>query len=323
MALNRSCKKKASRLWAGAVAVIMLTAALAMPASAAKAKQKTFASPDAAAEALVAAVRSDKDKELTSIFGPGAHGLISSGDRVADSAVRERFLKACDVRNVIEYIAPDSVVLHIGDQDYPFPIPLVRKGDRWSFDTKAGREEILTRRIGRNERRVIEVLHNYADAQREYAVMDRDADGIPEFAQKLISAPGKKDGLYWAVKEGEKESPFGPFMAKAAQEGYAGKLKTERSEPYHGYYFKVLKAQGVHAGGGAFDYVANGQMILGFALVAYPARYGASGVMTFMVNQEGSVYEKDLGRETARKAARLKKYDPDPTWKKVKEIVSP
>lgn len=322
MALNSVDKKKGARFWAGAVAVIMFTAALAMPATAAKAKQKTFASPEAAAEALVAAVRSDKDKELSSIFGPGARDLISSGDRVADTAVRERFLQACLVRNAIEYTAPDSVVLHIGDQDYPFPIPLVRKGDRWAFDTKAGREEILNRRIGRNERRVIEVLHNYADAQREYAAMDRDADGIPEFAQKLISAPGKKDGLYWEVKEGEKESPFGPFMAKAAQEGYAGKLKTGRSEPYHGYYFKILKAQGTHAGGGSFDYVANGQMILGFALVAYPARYGASGVMTFIVNQEGTVYEKDLGRKTARKASSLKKYDPDQTWKKVEEVVS-
>jgi len=321
MSLSRFREDNTSRFLAGVVAAFMLTVGLALPAAAAKAKQKTFATPEEATSALVAAVKSDNDRELASLFGPGSRILLFSGDKVADRADRQRFTKACDARNAVEYTGPDTVVLHIGDQDYSFPIPLVRKGDRWSFDTKAGREEILNRRIGRNERSVIEVLHNYADAQREYAAMDRDADGILEFAQRLISTKGKKNGLYWEVKEGEKESPFGPLMAKAEQEGYAGKLKADRAEPFHGYYFRVLKAQGKHATGGAFEYVVKGQMILGFALVAYPARYGSSGVMTFIVNQEGVVYEKDLGRETQGKASAMKKYDPDQSWKKIEEVV--
>ncbi|MFI5324152.1 MAG: DUF2950 domain-containing protein, partial [Thermodesulfobacteriota bacterium] len=196
---------------------------------------------------------------------------------------------------------------------------IVKKGERWIFDTEAGREEILNRRIGRNELNVIEVLHAYVDAQREYASKDRNGDGSLEFAQKLVSTNGKHDGLYWETKEGEEMSPFGPLAAQAAKEGYNVKPQSDDYSPYHGYFYKILKGQGKSAHGGRYDYVVNGKMILGFALVAYPSKYGSSGIMTFIVNQEGVVYEKDLGKNTADIAQSMKWYDPDGSWKKFKE----
>ena len=185
------------------------------------------------------------------------------------------------------------------------PIPIVRQQDTWYFDTDAGREEILNRRIGRNELHTIEVMLAYTDAQREYACMVPN-EGGQEFAQKFASSEGKRDGLYWETVEGEPESPFGPLIAEASSQGYEGRgLDREPPEPYHGYYFKILKGQGEHATGGAFDYVTNGKMVLGFALVAYPAKYGASGIMTFIINQEGVIYEKDLGKDTTAIASAM------------------
>ncbi len=292
--------------------------ALAMPAGAAPAKktQRSFATPEEAVKALVTALQENNNKELAAIFGPGSQTLISSGDPVADKAGRERFVKLYDEKSVIEGADAGKAVLSIGNEDYPFPIPMVKRGNAWLFDTQAGKEELLDRRIGRNELNVIDVLRAYVDAQREYAAKDRDSNGVLEFAQKLSSTPGKKDGLYWEAKEGEEESPFGPFVAKAAQEGYT-KGKSRNPQPFHGYYFKILKAQGKHAEGGAFNYVVNGKMVLGFALVAYPVTYRSSGVMTFMVNQSGVVYQRDLGKNTAKTAAATKLYDPDTSWKKV------
>jgi hypothetical protein len=205
----------------------------------------------------------------------------------------------------------------VGKDDWPLPIPIRKKGSAWFFDTKAGKEEMLNRRIGRNELNTIDVLEAYVVAQREYAGKDRDGDGVYPYAQKFWSTPGKKDGLYWEAKEGEEASPFGPLSARAAQEGYKRKGKPEKPSPYYGYYFKILKAQGKNAPGGAYDYVVKGNMIFGFGLVAYPAKYGSSGIMTFIVNQEGVVYQKDLGKGTAKAAGSIKRYDPDPTWKKV------
>ncbi|MBI5632688.1 MAG: DUF2950 domain-containing protein [Nitrospirae bacterium] len=278
-------------------------------------KQLTFTSPDEAVKALTAAVRNDNDKELTAILGPGSGDLVSSGDEVDDRAGKERFLKAFEEKNSIELKGDNMALLHIGSQDRVFPIPVIRKTDRWFFDTKAGKEELLCRRVGRNELNVMDVLQAYTDAQREYASKDRDNDGVLEFAQRLISTKGKKDGLFWEAKEGEEESPLGPLIAKAAEEGYKDRT---RMEPFHGYYFKILKAQGPNAKGGAFDYLAKGHMVLGFGLLAYPAKYGSSGIMTFMVNQEGVIYQKDFGKKTARAVA-ITKYDPDKTWKKVEE----
>jgi len=283
--------------------------ALAAPAVKA---QKSFATPEEAASALAAAIKSGNTRELRTILGPGSDTIISSGDPVADKSERERFVKRYEEKNSIAGSDTGKAILSVGSEDFPFPIPVVKKGTVWRFDAKAGKEEILNRRIGRNELAVIEVLHAYVDAQREYAATDRDGNGTTEFAQKVRSTPGKKDGLYWAAKEGEKESPLGPLAAKAAREGYE-----KKNTALHGYYYRILKAQGKDAEGGAFDYLVNGKMILGFAMVAYPAQYGSSGIMTFIVNQNGIVYQKDLGKNTAKTARAMKRYNPDKSWKKV------
>jgi Protein of unknown function (DUF2950) len=313
-------KSKLWRLPAGAVVLLagwLVLIASPTPAGAAGG-QRSYASPQQAVTALVTAVKANDESALLTILGPGAEELISSGDRVADRKGRERFAKAYATQHRLEREPDGRTVLIIGAKDFPFPIPLVRAGEAWRFDTAAGREEILDRRIGRNELHTVEVMHAYTDAQRRYACMKRQG-ACSEFAQKLASSAGKHDGLYWEAGPGEEESPFGPLIARAAEEGYAAGLDEASPEPYHGYFFKILKAQGAHAEGGAFDYVADGKMILGFALVAYPAKYGASGIMTFIVNQEGVIYEKDLGEDTARAAAAMTNFDPDATWQKYQE----
>lgn len=297
-----------------ALLVIQAGGMTALAASSPKA-QKSFSSPEDAVKSLVAAVRSNDNKELAAILGPGSKAIVSSGDPVADRSGRERFVKLYDEKNAIEGAKTGKAVLSIGNEDYPFPIPVVKKGGAWRFDSKAGKEELLNRRIGRNELEIIDVLRAYVDAQREYASKERDGSGVMEFAQKIRSTPGKKDGLYWEAKDGEEESPLGPLAAEAAREGYL-KSKSENPSPYYGYLFKILKAQGKNAGGGAFNYVVNGRMVLGFAMVAYPAQYGASGIMTFIVNQNGIVYQKDLGRNTNKIAAKMELYNPGKGWKK-------
>jgi hypothetical protein len=300
--------------------VFAVATALSAPgasAATAKAQPKTFASPEEAVKAMVDAMKAVDKAESSAIFGPGSESLISSGDDVEDKATRERFLKNYEEKNSLEKKGDDEVLLQVGKDDWPFPIPIRRKGSAWAFDTKAGKEEFLNRRIGRNELNTIDVLEAYVVAQREHAKKDWDGDGVYPYAQKIASTPGKKDGLFWEAKEGEEASPLGPLTARAAQEGYTRKTKSEKPSPYYGYYFKILKAQGKHAPGGAYDYVAKGNMILGFGLVAYPAKYGSSGIMTFIVNQEGVVYQKDLGKATTKAAKAMKRYDPDPTWKKV------
>jgi hypothetical protein len=310
------------RMLPGAVAMIIaMVVPAAFPAMAGEAaRQKSFASPQQAVAGLVAAVTDDNEAELLTIFGPGSEDLIASGDKVADRNGRARFLKAYEKKNSLDRNGEDRAVLLVGGQDYPFPIPIVRLGDAWTFDTQAGMEEILNRRIGRNELHTIEVMQAYTEAQREYASAKRNG-GSPEFAQQFASSEGKKDGLYWKAVAGEKESPFGPLIARATEEGYAGGLDAATPEPFHGYFFKILKGQGEHADGGVFDYVAEGKMVLGFALVAYPARYEASGIMTFIVNQEGAIYEKDLGENTATEAAVMTLFDPDDTWRKYEKPV--
>ena len=297
--------------------LVILALAAPSSASAAKVKQKHFASPEKAVQGLVATVKAENVRKLVAILGPGSETLVSSGDAVADSSGRKAFVKLFEEKHSLELVGDKKAVLIIGPRDYPFPIPLVKKGKGWVFNTKAGREEILDRRIGKNELNAIEVARAYVVAQREYASRDRDADGALAFAQRFRSTSGARDGLYWEAKEGEPESPFGPLTAHAAQEGYEESSGADMPDPYHGYVFKILKAQGENAEGGAFDYVVNGKMILGFALVAYPAQYGASGIMTFIVNQSGDVYQKDLGENTVAAAAAMKLYDPDKSWKKV------
>jgi hypothetical protein len=218
--------------------------------------------------------------------------------------------------NKLEKETDKKVTLVVGTHDWPFPVPIVKKGETWVFDTMAGKEELLNRRIGRNELNTIKVCLAYVDAQREYALKDRDGDGLLEYAQKFRSTAGKKDGLYWQAKEGEEQSPLGDLAARAVKEGYTSKKPGDNPVPYHGYFYKILKAQGKNAPGGAYDYVVKGSMIGGFALVAYPAEYGNSGVMTFIVNHDAVVYEKDLGKDTAKIASTMTKYDPDKSWKK-------
>jgi Protein of unknown function (DUF2950) len=304
----------AFRLFAAAV-VAMVIIIVGVKADAAV-KQKGFATPDEAVNAFATAMRSNDEQALLSIFGTAAKELISSGDPVQDKQRREMFISDYDRKNSITQEGA-KMVLVIGEKDWPFPIPLVKKGDQWIFDTKAGKEEILNRRIGEDELSTVQTLLAIVDAQREYALIDRDNDGLRAYAEKLRSDPGKKNGLYWETKEGEEPSPLGELVADARAEGYARTGPKQGPIPFHGYYFRLLKKQGKHAPGGAFDYVVKNKMIGGFAVVAYPAVYGSSGVMTFVVNHEGVVYEKDLGKNTAKTAKEMSSFDPDKTWKKV------
>ena len=284
---------------------------------AATAPQKSFASAEEAVGAAIAAARKADDKELAVIFGPGSQELLNSGDRVADEERREEFLKAYDEKNSL-VSEGDKTILVVGNNDWPFPIPLAKRASGWIFDTARGKEEILNRRIGRNELDAIQAVLAYVDAQREYAMKDHDGDGLLEYAQKFRSDPGKKNGLYWQAKPGEEESPLGPLAARAVKEGYAQKT-SDKPFPYHGYYYRILTAQGKSAPGGAYGYIVKESMIGGFALVAYPAEYGNSGVMTFIVNHEGKIFQRDLGKNTASLVQNMKEYNPDETWSEVKD----
>lgn len=297
----------------GAIALITVIA-LQGPALAAKPKHKLFASPEAAVEAFVQALRGHDEKTLLVLFGTGSESLISSGDAVDDRERREDFVRLYDEKNRLETIGEKKVFVHVGNNDWPFPIPVVKVGESWHFDTKQGKEEILNRRVGENELEAIQTCLAIVDAQREYAAMDRDGDGLLEYARTFASTPGKHDGLYWAAAPGETPSPLGPLMAKARSEGYR---KGEKPVPYNGYFFRILTEQGKSAKGGAYSYIVKGNIVGGFAVVAYPATYAVSGVKTFIVNYEGVVYQKDLGPGTVKAAKAMKAYNPDKTWEKV------
>jgi len=257
---------------------------------------------------------------MQAILGPGSADVISSGDSVADNASRDKFVASYEQKHSLQARTASTMILHIGADDWAMPIPIVKKGSSWGFDIGKGKKEILNRRIGRNELHVIDVIDAYVDAQHEYASKDCSGAGKVEFAQRLISTRGSRDGLYWEAREGEQQSPLGPLIARAAQEGYTAEGNLS---PFHGYYFKILKGQGKHAKGGPYRYVVKDKMILGFALVAYPAEYGNSGVMTFVVNQEGIIFEKDLGKNTRSLVEALTIYNPDTSWKKVKDLETP
>jgi hypothetical protein len=295
-----------------ALAAIVMACTWPAAAFGADVAQRTFASPEAAAAALVAAVKANDEKVALAILGPGAGNWIRSGDATADSAARERFVTAYDEKHAIEKVSATRARLTVGPDDWPFAFPLVRKDSGWRFDTAAGKQELLARRIGANELAAINVMLAIVDAQREYAAEDHDRDGVREYAHAFASTPGKRDGLYWATSPGEPASPLGPLMQQAAAEGYAAAHR-----PYHGYYFRMLMSQGPHAQGGAQEYIVRGHMIGGYAAISYPAQYRNSGVMTFIVNQDGVVYEKDLGADTARIAAGITQFDPGPGWTRV------
>ncbi len=277
---------------------------------------QTFATPQQAADALAAAWRSNSKPDLAKIFGPAGAKLVASGDEVADKNVKARLAAAYDTQHRIVGLGAQSALLLIGKDGFPFPIPLAKREDNaWYFDTEAGAEEILDRRIGRNELNAIRVCRAYVEAQRDYAAKDRTGTGMPAYATKIASSDAKHDGLYWEAKPGEEPSPLGPLLAAAADEGYSTASGDRMLAPYHGYRYKILTGQGPHAPGKARSYIAGGRMTSGFALVAYPAQYGNSGVMTFIVNQNGIVFEKDLGRNTARIARQMTAYDPDGSWR--------
>lgn len=285
------------------------------PLAATAAPQQTFATPQAAVEALMTALAADGDSAMISIFGEEHKELFTSNDRAASSATRAKVLAAMQLLRVLQEPAPDRRVLVIGDEAWPVPIPIIRTGDRWRFATELGEDELINRLVGGNERNAIYVARAYIDAQRAYASRDRNGDGVLQYAQKLASAAGKQDGLYWPADEakGEEASPFGPLIAESA-----AYLKGHTAgNAYRGYHFKILTGQGKSAPGGAYSYVINGRMIAGFAMIAYPAEWGRSGVMSFIVSHNGKVYEKDLGKNSAQLGAKITTFDPGAGWQEV------
>jgi hypothetical protein len=317
MVSDWSHDKKGTATWIvliGMLAVLIAITGYVGIARAAEPQQKTFKSPDAAVKALMDATRAHDVKALVALFGPGSNDLISSGDDVDDARGRDMFVKAYDEAHRLAKTGNNKRILYVGKDDWPMPVPIVKAGKRWRFQTEEGRQEILSRRVGKNEIGAIQTCLAIVDAQKEYAVLDRDTDELLEYAQKFESEKGKSDGLYWETAPGEPLSPLGPLVARATAEGYG---KAEQLSPYHGYYFRILNAQGENAKGGAYSYMVDGSMIGGFAIVAYPALYRSSGVKSFIVNHEGIVYEKDLGPETATLAGAITVFDPDESWKKV------
>jgi hypothetical protein len=303
------------------LSLLALTIALflAPPSAwAADPQQRIFASPASAAAALVGAARADNLKEMSAILGPAGKQIISSSDAVADNNAREDFTRRYDQMHRVAYDNQGRVILYVGADNWPFPIPIIKRGDGWVFDTAAGKDELLDRRVGRNELYTIDVLQELADAQQEYAATQGKSSGEAVFAQKIFSDTGKRNGLYWPTSGEEPESPIGPLIADAAAEGYK-RDPSGRAVPFHGYYYKVLTGQGADAPGGAQDYVVDGKMTRGFAFLAYPAEYRESGVMTFMIDKQGVIVEKDLGADTEKIAPAITTFNPDASWSELQE----
>jgi hypothetical protein len=286
---------------------IMALALMSSPSQA----QQSYPTPEDAAAALASAVKSGPEGAVLKVLGSAAEDIVSSGDEVADADIRQRFTSMYEAKHSIKAEGNKKATLMLGPEDFPFPIPLVNTRTGWEFDTAEGRIEVLYRRIGRNELDAIQTSLAFVDAENEYADKDR-GEGIGVYAQRIVSSAGKKDGLFW--RDDNDQSPLGALAAQASAEGYKPE---EGAAPYHGYYFRILKGQGSNAPGGALNYVVKGKMIGGFALAAWPAEYGNSGVVTFLVNHAGVVYQKDLGPRTEVLVSRMTAFDPDQTWKKV------
>jgi len=298
----------------------MFIFALRLPAVAAP-SQKLFSSPEDAVKALTEAVKAKDNAALDQIFGPSGKDL-RSGDEVQDAVEFVEFAKYLAQKSNLIKENDSKVILHIGNENWPFPVPIVKYNDKWFFDTEAGKEEVLNRRIGEDELTAILVCRAYVKAQREYVLKDWDGDGIFAYAQKLRSDAGRKNGLFWRSARGEVLSPLGELVAQAWHEGYKKDrvvFKEAEPSPFHGYYFKILTRQGKNVPGGSYSYIINGNMVGGFAMVAFPSNWSKSGVMTFIVNQQGKVYEKNLGPDTATMAQKMTLYNPDKTWTPVKE----
>jgi hypothetical protein len=312
-----------SRRWGTVAKVVAVAALVALGACASetvkepeRTRGKTYDTPQAAVEALVSALRAGDAEQLKAVLGPGSEEVLSSGDEVADAAGRAEFLRLYDEKHALEQQDEATAMLDVGATEWPLPIPIVKGEKGWSFDTEAGKDEMLSRRIGRNELAAIQVCLAIADAQREYVAGNFAGGDVPEYAQKLRSSPGKRDGLYWPTEAGQPESPMGDLVAAATEEGYALKGGEEGPRPYHGYYYRLLTAQGPAAPGGEMEYLAQGKLIGGFAVVAWPAEYGNSGLKTFMVSHQGVVYEKDMGEGTDALARTMTVFNPDGTWQK-------
>ena len=288
---------------------------------ASKGTQAAFNSPDAAVGALVGALRAQDAEKLNQIFGPDGDEVVSSGDPVADRAEMVRFLEAFDAKHRLQSEGEGRLTLLVGEQDWPFPVPIMKSDGRYVFDTAAGKDELLNRRIGRNELSTAVVCQAIVDAQLDYAEARPMGGDLPEYARKIVSDPGKKNGLYWPTKEGEPPSPLGELIAEASAEGYgATRPANEPPPPYHGYRYRLLTSQGPNAEGGEADYDVDGHLIGGFGVVAYPAQYGNSGIMTFITNHDGVVYQQDLGPDTEQVAKSMTRFDPGPGWSKVNDI---
>ena len=308
---NKTLAMKLTHIWTF-LRRLALALTMALPLMAVAAPQQTFATPEAAVEALKTALKDNSDAELIAIFGDAHKDLFIPSDRAAATATRATILSAMQTLLVLRQAGADRRVLVIGDEAWPMPIPLVKKGDQWRFATEEGREELINRRVGANELNAIYVMRAYVDAQRSYASRDRDGDGVLQYAQKLASTPGRQDGLYWAADaaKGEEPSPFGPLIAESA--GYF--KGRSAADAYRGYHFRILTRQGKEAAGGAYNYVINGRMIAGFAMVAFPAVYGRTGVMSFIVNHNGVVFQRDLGKDSAAAGASMTTFNPGPGW---------
>lgn len=312
---SRSTAQVIRLLVAVAGLCVVLAGGDAAAATQTRSQQRSFATPQAAAEALFQAAKAKDQAAIVGILGPSFRDWILSGDPVQDAQRAERFVAAYTQKSHIATEGDAKAVLAVGDDDFQFPFPIVKSGAGWRFDAEAGREEMLNRAIGRNELDTIQTLLAIVDAQRDYAVRSRTDNGAPDYARKFKSSPGKTDGLFWPTKQGEPASPLGPLVADAVREGY--KAKDGGPVPFHGYYFRILTRQGDKAPGGAIDYVVKGRMIGGFAVLAYPARYGISGIKTFAVGHDGVVYETDLGPNTDKAAPKITTFNPDKSWTKV------
>jgi hypothetical protein len=298
-----------------ATVLIVITSLAALTACAKK--PQNFESPEAAVQALVEAVQSEGDRALLKVLGKDAEPIVDSGDPVADKNSRADFLEAYKAANSLDKSVPDFITLEVGEDKWPFPIPIVSEGGKWHFDSPTGVDELINRRVGANELDTIQSCLAYADAQREYYMRNPENSPLLHYAGRLISTEGKKDGLYWPAGENEEQSPIGEGFAKARAEGYRPDDKSGmKGVPYHGYIYQPLTKQGPNAAGGAYEYVVNDQLLGGFAIVAFPAEYGNSGVMTFIMNHDGVVFSKDLGPETTKLALAMDTFDPGPDWKK-------
>jgi DUF2950 family protein len=279
--------------------------------------QPSFETPESAVNALVAAAEKHDVAELQRLLGPGTEDLLESGDAIADRAEREGFLERYHVRHRLVVGGPADFILQVGEDNWPLPIPLVREGDKWRFDGATGADELVLRRIGANELRTIDVMRGFVVAQQDYAVKGHDGVAAGVYASRFRSTPGKQDGLFWEVSGDEPPSPAGPFLAAAAEEGYAlegANAKTGQRTPYHGYVYRMLVAQGPAANGGARNYLVEGRLTGGVAMLAIPESYGVSGITSFIVNQDGVVWQRDLGENTAQVAQSIQRFDPDRSW---------